>query len=53
MKFHQQYMFDKLILVRVEFLPHLVLCNDSSPQLVVVFEKLCRTNPILVHHNPA
>ena len=33
--------------------PHLVLCDDPSPQFVVVFEKLCRTNPILVNHNPA
>ena len=43
-------MFNKLTPIQV---PHLVLCDDPSPQLVVVFEKLCCTNPILVYHNPA
>ena len=33
--------------------PHLVLCDNAAPQLVMASEKLCRTNPILVHHNPA
>ena len=30
----------------------LVLCDDTTSKLVVVFEELCGPNAILVHHVP-
>ena len=31
---------------------YLVLCDDATPQFVMVPEELRGTNPVLVHHNP-
>jgi len=31
---------------------HLVLCDDATPQFVVIPEELRGTDPVLVYHNP-